>query len=53
MGSPGGWSWGRYSPGKTSNYTGLICRAVDAGYRLIIVLAGMHNSLRSQTQAAS
>ncbi|MDE0671508.1 MAG: Z1 domain-containing protein [Caldilineaceae bacterium] len=41
---------GQIQSGKTSNYTGLICRAVDAGYRLVIVLAGMHNSLRSQTQ---
>ena len=41
---------GQIQSGKTSNYTGLICRAVDVGYRLIIVLAGMHNSLRSQTQ---
>ena len=41
---------GQIQSGKTSNYTGLICRAVDAGYRLIVVLAGMHNSLRSQTQ---
>ena len=36
--------------GKTSNYTGLICKAADAGYKLIIVLAGIHNNLRSQTQ---
>lgn len=36
--------------GKTTHYTGLICKAVDAGYRTIIVLAGMHDSLRSQTQ---
>ena len=49
-GIAGGWSWGQIQSGKTSNYTGLICRAVDAGYRLVIVLAGMHNSLRSQTQ---
>ena len=41
---------GQIQSGKTSNYTGLICRAVDAGYHLVIVLAGMHNSLRSQTQ---
>jgi len=41
---------GQVQSGKTSNYTGLICKAVDAGYKLIIVLAGMHNSLRSQTQ---
>ena len=36
--------------GKTGNYTGLICKAADAGYKIIIVLAGLHNNLRSQTQ---
>lgn len=41
---------GSVQSGKTANYTGLICKAVDAGYKLIIVLAGMHNNLRSQTQ---
>ena len=41
---------GQVQSGKTANYTGLICKAVDAGYKLIIVLAGVHNSLRSQTQ---
>jgi hypothetical protein len=41
---------GHVQSGKTSNYTGLICKAADAGYRLIIVLAGIHNSLRTQTQ---
>lgn len=41
---------GHVQSGKTANYTGLICKAADAGYRLIIVLAGMHKSLRSQTQ---
>src|SRR5581483_8475375 len=41
---------GQVQSGKTSNYTALICKAADAGYKLIIVLAGMHNSLRSQTQ---
>ena len=41
---------GQVQSGKTANYTGLICKAADAGYRLIIVLAGVHNSLRSQTQ---
>jgi hypothetical protein len=41
---------GHVQSGKTANYTGLICKAVDAGYKVIIVLAGMHNSLRSQTQ---
>lgn len=42
---------GNVQSGKTSNYSGLICKALDAGYKLVVVLAGMHNSLRSQTQA--
>lgn len=41
---------GQVQSGKTSNYTGLICKASDAGFKLIVVLAGMHNNLRSQTQ---
>jgi hypothetical protein len=41
---------GSVQSGKTANYCGLICKAIDAGYRLIVVLAGMHNNLRSQTQ---
>ncbi|GAB2727400.1 Z1 domain-containing protein [Nocardia thraciensis] len=41
---------GQVQSGKTANYTGVICKAADAGYRLIVVLAGLHNSLRSQTQ---
>ena len=41
---------GSVQSGKTSNYTGLICKAVDAGYKIIIILAGLNNDLRSQTQ---
>ena len=41
---------GNVQSGKTANYLGLVCKAVDAGYKLIIILAGLHNSLRSQTQ---
>ena len=41
---------GQIQSGKTANYIGLICKAADAGYKLIIVLAGLHNNLRSQTQ---
>ena len=41
---------GNVQSGKTSNYSGLICKALDAGYKLVIILAGMHKSLRSQTQ---
>jgi len=41
---------GQVQSGKTANYTGLICKAADAGFNLIVVLAGIHNNLRSQTQ---
>src|ERR1035438_9026629 len=41
---------GHVQSGKTANYTGLICKAVDAGYKLVIVLAGIHSNLRAQTQ---
>lgn len=52
---PGAWDRrglvvGHVQSGKTGNYTGLICKAADAGYKIIIVLAGLHNNLRSQTQ---
>ncbi len=42
---------GHVQSGKTQNYTGLVCKAADAGYRLIVVIAGIHNNLRNQTQA--
>lgn len=42
---------GHVQSGKTANYTGLVCKAADAGYRLIVVIAGIHNNLRNQTQA--
>jgi len=42
---------GGVQSGKTANYTALITKAADAGYKLFIVLAGVHNSLRSQTQS--
>ncbi|MGH9895402.1 MAG: Z1 domain-containing protein, partial [bacterium] len=35
--------------GKTANYTAVIAKAADAGYRLIIVLSGIDNGLRRQT----
>lgn len=41
---------GHVQSGKTANYTGLICKAADAGYKVIVVLSGIHNSLRTQTQ---
>jgi hypothetical protein len=41
---------GHVQSGKTANYIGLVNKAADSGYRVIIVLAGTLNSLRSQTQ---
>ena len=41
---------GYVQSGKTANYTAVAARAVDAGYRIVIVLSGIHDSLRSQTQ---
>lgn len=41
---------GHVQSGKTASYTGLVCKAADAQYKIIIVLAGLHNNLRSQTQ---
>ena len=41
---------GHVQSGKTANYTGLVCKAADAGYRVIVIIAGIHNNLRNQTQ---
>ncbi len=41
---------GHVQMGKTTNYSALISKAADAGYKLIVVLSGMTNSLRYQTQ---
>ncbi|SED32364.1 Z1 domain-containing protein [Rhodococcus koreensis] len=41
---------GYVQSGKTANFTGVIAKAVDAGYRLVIVLGGTLNLLRGQTQ---
>jgi len=41
---------GSVQSGKTANYVGLITKAADAGYRTIVVIAGLQNSLRNQTQ---
>lgn len=53
--TPGKWSRrglvvGHVQSGKTANYLGVINKAADAGYRLVILIAGVHNNLRSQTQ---
>jgi len=41
---------GYVQSGKTANYIGLVNKAADSGYKVIIILAGMLNSLRNQTQ---
>lgn len=41
---------GHVQSGKTTNYGALICKAADAGYKVIILLAGITDSLRTQTQ---
>ena len=43
--------YGDVQSGKTAHYIGIINKAYSAGYKIIIVLTGMQNSLRSQTQS--
>jgi hypothetical protein len=53
--TPGAWSrkglvMGNVQSGKTENYIGLINKAIDCGYKTIILLGGHLNDLRMQTQ---
>lgn len=41
---------GHVQSGKTGNYSALICKAADAGYKFVVVIAGGINNLRNQTQ---
>lgn len=41
---------GDVQSGKTATYAGLICKAADAGYKVVILLAGITENLRRQTQ---
>lgn len=41
---------GDVQSGKTVNYSGMICKAVDSGFRAVILLTGTTNDLRRQTQ---
>jgi hypothetical protein len=41
---------GYVQSGKTANFTGVVAKAIDVGYRLIIVLTGTTEVLRDQTQ---
>jgi len=41
---------GYVQSGKTANFSAVIAKAVDSGYRMVVVLAGIHNNLRLQTE---
>ncbi len=41
---------GDVQSGKTANYTAICNKAADVGYRIIIILAGIQENLRQQTQ---
>ena len=41
---------GHVQSGKTSNFTAVIAKSADAGYRMFVVLSGVHNNLRRQTR---
>jgi len=41
---------GDIQSGKTASYTALVNKAADAGYNIIIILTGMMEDLRQQTQ---
>ena len=41
---------GYVQSGKTANMTAVIAKAIDAGYNLIVLLGGVTNKLRAQTQ---
>ncbi|MBB6599610.1 Z1 domain-containing protein [Luteimonas sp. MC1825] len=41
---------GDVQSGKTANYCGLISKAADSGYKVVVLLTGMIEELRSQSQ---
>src|SRR5437773_2305533 len=41
---------GYVQSGKTTNYSALMAKAADVGFKLVIVLSGLHDGLRLQTQ---
>ena len=42
---------GYVQSGKTTSFMSVIAKAADAGYRVFIILSGITDNLRSQTQA--
>lgn len=41
---------GNVQSGKTANYAAVVAKALDEGYKFIIVMSGIHSNLRQQTQ---
>jgi hypothetical protein len=41
---------GHVQSGKTQHYTALAAKAIDAGFKVVIILSGIHENLRQQTQ---
>lgn len=41
---------GNVQSGKTANFSAVVAKALDSGYKFILVLSGVHNNLRKQTQ---
>lgn len=41
---------GYVQSGKTENFTALVAKAADAGYKLVIILSGIDDEIRGQTQ---
>lgn len=41
---------GYVQSGKTANFTGVVAKAIDAGYRLVVIMTGTIEMLRAQTQ---
>ncbi len=41
---------GQVQSGKTTSFSGVICKAADVGYKIIVVLTGTTKILRKQTQ---
>jgi hypothetical protein len=41
---------GYVQSGKTANFTAVIAKAADTGYKLVVVFSGIDNGLRRQTQ---
>ncbi|MGL3148956.1 Z1 domain-containing protein [Microbacterium sp. A82] len=41
---------GNVQSGKTANFAAVAAKALDSGYKFVLVLSGVHNNLRKQTQ---